>query len=127
MFGKKALVMKHYEVIVIGGGQAGLAIGHYLKQDGRRFVILEKQSQIGHSWRERYDTLVLFTLRRYSDLPGFLFPGDRDGLPGKDDAANYLESYATCLPWNNTSQETSFRSIPRFTKMSTNCRTVPYW
>lgn len=86
--------MKHYEVIVIGGGQSGLAIGHYLKQDGRRFVILEKHSQIGHSWRERYDTLVLFTPRRYSDLPGFLFPGDRDGLPGKDDAANYLESYA---------------------------------
>lgn len=86
--------MYDYEVMVIGGGQAGLAIGHMLKKEGLRFVILEKEPRVGNSWRERYDALVLFTPRRYSDLPGFPFPGDRDGLPGKDDAANYLEAYS---------------------------------
>lgn len=86
--------MFEYDVIVVGGGQAGLAVGHYLQQEGLRFVILEKQARVGASWRNRYDSLVLFTPRRYCDLPGFPFPGDRDGLPSKDDAANYLEAYA---------------------------------
>ncbi|MGG1660364.1 flavin-containing monooxygenase [Brevibacillus sp. NRS-1366] len=86
--------MNDYDVIVIGAGQAGLAIGYFLKKDQRRFLLLEQNRQIGDSWRERYDSLVLFTPRRYCDLPGLPFPGDRDGLPTKDEAANYLEMYA---------------------------------
>ncbi|QRG69622.1 flavin-containing monooxygenase [Brevibacillus choshinensis] len=86
--------MFDYDVVVVGGGQAGLSIGYYLQQQGLRFIILEKQKRVGTSWRERYDSLVLFTPRAFNDLPGFPFPGDRNGLPYKDEVAHYLEEYA---------------------------------
>lgn len=86
--------MPDYDAIVIGGGQAGLAMGYYLQQQGLRFTILDKRGRVGESWRERYDSLVLFTPRRFNDLPGLPFPGQRDGLPDKNEAADYLENYA---------------------------------
>jgi putative flavoprotein involved in K+ transport len=82
------------EVAVIGAGQAGLAIGHFLARAGRRFVILEGGDSVGSAWRDRWDSLVLFTPRRYDALPGMPFPGDRDGYPGRDEVISYLEEYA---------------------------------
>ena len=82
------------EVVVIGAGQAGLAIGHFLARAGRRFVILEAGESVGTAWRERWDSLVLFTPRRYDALPGLPFPGDPDGYPGRDEVVAYLEQYA---------------------------------
>jgi putative flavoprotein involved in K+ transport len=61
---------QHLDVAVIGGGQAGLAMGHYLRQQGCRFMILERASVLAPAWRERWDSLTLFTPRRYSALPG---------------------------------------------------------
>ena len=69
------------EVAVIGAGQAGLAMGYFLRRQGRRFVILERADSIGSAWRERWESLTLFTPRRYSALPGLLFPGEPDGYP----------------------------------------------
>jgi len=83
----------HFDVVVIGGGQAGLGIGHFLARQGRRFVILERAAEIAPAWRERWDSLTLFTPRRYSALPGFPFPGDPDGYPTRDDVIAYLERY----------------------------------
>jgi putative flavoprotein involved in K+ transport len=82
------------EVAVIGAGQAGLAIGHFLACAGRRFVILEAGESVGTAWRERWDSLVLFTPRRYDSLPGLPFAGDPDGYPGRDEVVAYLEQYA---------------------------------
>lgn len=82
------------DVLVIGGGQAGLALGYHLKQAGHRFQIVERNPRIGDSWRNRYDSLVLFTPRAYSALPGLPLAGDPDGYPGKDEVASYLERYA---------------------------------
>jgi putative flavoprotein involved in K+ transport len=82
------------EVAVIGGGQAGLAIGHFLARQGRRFVVLERASKIGPAWRERWDSLTLFTPCRYSGLPGLPLPGDPDGYPTRDEVIAYLERYA---------------------------------
>jgi putative flavoprotein involved in K+ transport len=82
------------EVAVIGGGQAGLAMGYFLKRQGRRFVILERAGQIAPAWRERWDSLTLFTSRRYSALPGLPFPDDPDGYPTRDEVIAYLERYA---------------------------------
>jgi putative flavoprotein involved in K+ transport len=85
---------EHYEVAVIGAGQAGLAIGHFLARRRRRFAILERASEIAPAWRRRWDSLTLFTPRRYSALPGLPFPGDPDGYPTRDEVIAYLERYA---------------------------------
>jgi putative flavoprotein involved in K+ transport len=85
---------RHVEVVVIGAGQAGLAMGYYLAQQGRRFVILDGTSRIGNSWRSRYDSLRLFTPAAYNNLPGFPFPAEPDHYPTKDEVADYLELYA---------------------------------
>jgi len=84
----------HEEIIVVGAGQAGLSMGYWLKRKSRSFLLLEAGPRIGESWRQRYDSLVLFTPRRYSALPGIAFPGDPEGRPTKDEMADYLEAYA---------------------------------
>ncbi len=85
---------QRYDVAVIGGGQAGLAMGYYLKQLGLDFVILDAAAQPGATWRRRWDSLTLFTPARYSALPGLRFPAHHDHLPGKDEVADYLALYA---------------------------------
>ena len=82
------------EVAVIGAGQAGLAMGYFLRRQGRRFVILERAESIGSAWRERWESLTLFTARRYSALPAVPFPGDPDGHPTRDEVVAYLDRYA---------------------------------
>lgn len=84
-----------YDVIVIGGGQAGLAAAFYLRSAGVRFVVLEAAGDVGASWRSRWDSLRLFTPVRYNALPGMAFPGRPYELPGKDDVAAYLKSYVS--------------------------------
>jgi putative flavoprotein involved in K+ transport len=83
------------DVAVIGAGQAGLAIGYFLARDGRHFAILEASGSIGSAWRNRWDSLVLFTPRRYDSLPGLPFSGDPDGYPGRDEVIRHLELYAS--------------------------------
>ena len=85
---------RHFEVVVIGGGQAGLAMGYFLARQGRRFIILERAEEIAPAWRERWDSLKLFTPRGYSALPGLPFPGDSDDYPTRDEVIAYLEQYA---------------------------------
>lgn len=65
-----------YDVVVIGAGQAGLAIGYFLKKANVSFLILDEASMIGESWRKRYDSLTLFTPHSYSSLPGLPLDGD---------------------------------------------------
>ncbi len=88
------MIENNLDVLVIGGGQAGLAMGYHLKQAGYRFLIVERNPHVGDSWRNRYDSLVLFTPRAYNALPGLPLPGDPDGYPAKDEIADYLERYA---------------------------------
>jgi putative flavoprotein involved in K+ transport len=80
--------------IVIGGGQAGLATGYQLKQRGVDHVILDAADRVGASWRERWDSLRLFTFAKWGDLPGMKFPGKRHHLPSKDEVAEFLQQYA---------------------------------
>jgi putative flavoprotein involved in K+ transport len=80
--------------VVIGGSQAGLAVGYHLRQRGLPFVILDANDRIGDVWRKRWDSLRLFTPGRYNGLPGMPFPGPPSVYPTKDEAADYLETYA---------------------------------
>ena len=82
------------EVVVIGGGQAGLAIGYLLARAERSFTILDAADAPAAAWRGRWDTLRLFTPVRYDSLPGRAFPGHPDAYPGRDDVVDYLTAYA---------------------------------
>ena len=82
------------ETVVIGGGQAGLAVGYHLKQRGRPFVILDAHPRVGDAWRRRWDSLLLFTPARYCRLPGMRFPASGGSFVTKDAMADYLEAYA---------------------------------
>ena len=86
-----------FDVVVIGAGQAGLAIGYHLAQRGVRFVILDAGSDVGEVWRSRWDSLTLFTPAQYSGLPGMAFPSPKDTYPSKDDVASYLRSYVSAF------------------------------
>src|SRR5690606_3269228 len=80
----RAAMEERYEVVVVGGGQAGLAMGHHLARQRRNFVILDAAPRVGQAWRDRWDSLRLFTPARYSGLPGLPFPGDPEHYPGKE-------------------------------------------
>ena len=81
-------------VVVIGAGQAGLALGYHLARWRLPFVILDGAPALGHSWRRRWDSLTLFTPAWHSHLPGLPLPLPPDAYPTKDDIADYLERYA---------------------------------
>jgi putative flavoprotein involved in K+ transport len=83
-----------FNTIVIGGGQAGLAVGKFLAQQDRNFVILDQNSRTGDSWRCRWDSLRLFTPSQFDSLPGMPFSKVKNYFPTKDEVADYLENYA---------------------------------
>jgi len=82
------------DTVVIGGGQAGLSMGYHLARKGVQFTILEANQRIGDTWRQRWDSLRLFTPARFDGLNGMPFPGDANAFPTKDEMADYLEAYA---------------------------------
>jgi putative flavoprotein involved in K+ transport len=82
------------ETLVVGGGQAGLAVGYHLAQRKLPFLILDASARTGDAWRSRWDSLRLFTPARYVGMPGLPFPGRGDAFPTKDEMADYLEGYA---------------------------------
>lgn len=82
------------ETLVIGGGQAGLSVGYHLARRGLRFLILDANERIGDVWRNRWDSLRLFTPARFDGLPGMKFPAPAHTFPTKDEMADYLEAYA---------------------------------
>jgi len=88
-------LVERYETIVIGGGQAGLSVGYYLKKHGRSFLILDANERIGGSWRTRtWSSLRLFTPARYDGLAGWPFPAPGWSFPTARETADYLEAYA---------------------------------
>ena len=86
---------KHYSVIIVGGGQAGLSISYCLKQKGIDHVIFEK-NYVGYSWQEkRWDTFCLVTPNWQCTLPGYNYPGDNpDGFMERDKIVEYIKDYA---------------------------------
>jgi cation diffusion facilitator CzcD-associated flavoprotein CzcO len=81
------------DVVVIGGGQAGLAIGYYLRRFPLSFVILDAETAAGGAWRHSWESLRLFSPARWSSLPGWVMPGGPDYYPGRDETLAYLAEY----------------------------------
>ncbi len=84
-------------MLVVGAGQAGLTVGYYLKRAGLRFLIVDAADHVGSAWRQRWESLVLFTPRRYNAMPGLSFDGHPDQEPTRDEVVEYLDRYATEL------------------------------
>jgi putative flavoprotein involved in K+ transport len=82
------------QTVIIGGGQAGLSTGYHLTRRGLPCVILEANARIGDSWRNRWDSLRLFTPARFDGIAGMPFPAPAHSFPPKDEMADYLEAYA---------------------------------
>jgi putative flavoprotein involved in K+ transport len=82
------------QTVVVGAGQAGLAVGYHLARRGRPAVILDAHPRVGDAWWRRWDSLRLFTPARYNALPGLPCPGPAWSFPTKDEMADFLEEYA---------------------------------
>ena len=82
------------ETVIVGAGQCGLSVGHYLQKQGADFVILDEHTRVGDMWRHRYDSLRLYTPARYDGLPGMAFPTRSGEFPTGLQMADYLAAYA---------------------------------
>jgi putative flavoprotein involved in K+ transport len=83
-----------YETVVIGSGQAGLAVGYHLQRRDRTLLIVDANERIGDSWRKRWPTLRLYSPARADGLPGMPFPAPPSSFPTGLEMADYLEAYA---------------------------------
>lgn len=113
------------ETLVIGGGQSGLAVGYHLAQRGLPYTIVDGNDRIGDAWRNRWDSLRLFTPNRMNALPGMSHTGYHWRFPGKDEMADYLESYAACFDIpvrTGVRVERLFRQGDRFVAITTGRR-----
>lgn len=81
--------------VVVGAGQSGLSVGYHLARRGLPFIIVDANERVGDTWRNRWDSLRLFTPAVFNGLPEMPFPGEAFDYPRKDEMADYLESYAT--------------------------------
>lgn len=88
------MTTQHVETVIIGAGQAGLSAAYHLQSRGVECLVLDGIARIGDQWRDRYDSLRLFTPAYADGLDGLPFPGDKEAFPSKDDMAAYLELYA---------------------------------
>src|SRR5215207_3783111 len=86
--------IERFATVVVGAGQAGLAVGYHLAKRDVDFAILSAEARVGDNWRRRWDSLRLFTPAAYSGLPGTPFPAPPTHLADKDEVADYLERYA---------------------------------
>ncbi|HET8786166.1 MAG TPA: NAD(P)/FAD-dependent oxidoreductase, partial [Candidatus Limnocylindrales bacterium] len=84
-------------VVVVGAGQAGLATAHALRAAEINCVVLDQGDRIGDAWRQRWDSLRLFTPAAYDALPGRSFPAAGSAFPTKDEMADYLETYVAAF------------------------------
>ncbi|AVR45207.1 potassium transporter Trk [Christiangramia fulva] len=82
------------DFIVVGAAQAGLAMAYYLKKLNKDFLLVDKESEIGASWLNRWDSLKLFTPSEFNNMPGMEFPAENGHYPSKTEVANYFKMYA---------------------------------
>ena len=101
------------QTVVIGAGQAGLSVGYFLARRGLPSVILDANERVGDAWRNRWDSLRLFTPARFDGLAGMPFPAHPNYFPTKNEMGDYLESYAAKF------------NLPVRTRSKVDARTAP--
>ena len=84
---------RRVDVVVVGGGQAGLATGYHLRRTGLSFAILDAQAEPGGAWLHAWESLRLFSPARFSSLPGWPMEGGPDHYPSREEALEYLRRY----------------------------------
>ena len=92
-------------VLVVGGGQGGIALGARLRQLGVPTIIIDKRGRPGDQWRGRYKSLCLHDPVWYDHLPYIKFPDNWPVFSPKDKIADWLESYTKVMElnyWSNT-------------------------
>ncbi|WP_211351848.1 flavin-containing monooxygenase [Haloactinospora alba] len=118
----------HNRVVIVGGGQSGLAAARAARDTGLHPVVLEAGPRPTGAWPHHYDSLTLFSPARHSAMPGLPFPGDPDRYPGRDEVADYLERYAHGLGTDirtNTTVETVEAGSHGFTVRTTRGEEIP--
>jgi putative flavoprotein involved in K+ transport len=90
---QRSSVTQSVDVAIIGAGQAGLAVGYYLRRTGLSFVLLDAEDTAGGAWRHTWDSLTLFSPGNASSLPGWLFPPTDDDYPTRGEVLAYLAAY----------------------------------
>ena len=113
---------KIYDVIVIGGGQSGLACGYYLRRSKLDYLILDKQKECGGAWHNAWDSLTLFSPAQHSSLPGWLMPKSENLFPLKQEVINYLCQYEQHyqLPVERNITVDKITTVDKIFKISTN-------
>jgi putative flavoprotein involved in K+ transport len=119
---KRTMRIERYDAVIIGAGQAGLSAGYWLSKHDIDFVILDANARVGDVWRNRWDSLQLFTPAKYSGLPGMSFQGDPYHLPTRTEVADYLEWYAQVneLPVRTAVRVSSVRRVNGLFEVETN-------
>jgi len=84
---------REFDVVVVGGGQAALAVAYYLRRTARSYVLLDAAETPGGAWRNTWASLRLFSPAQWSSLPGRLMPGGTSYYPTRDEALEYLADY----------------------------------
>ncbi|MBN9317885.1 MAG: NAD(P)/FAD-dependent oxidoreductase [Devosia sp.] len=83
-----------FDVVIIGGGQAGLAVAYYLRRAGLSFIVLDNATSAGGAWPHAWDSLRLFSPAQFSSLPGWQMPKASSGeYPTRDEVVDYLTRY----------------------------------
>lgn len=85
--------MQTYDVIIIGGGQAALSVGYFLRRTGRSFLILDAEDGPGGAWRHGWQSLRLFSPATWSSLAGWPMPAGGERFPPRDQVLDYLQRY----------------------------------
>ena len=114
--------MERRDIVIIGGGQMGLALGYYLRRAGVDFLILDAEDGPGGAWRHGWESLRLFSPAGYSSLPGWLMPPtEHKGYPTRDDVLDYLTRYEEryALPIRRPRRVSSVARVGEYLELTT--------
>jgi putative flavoprotein involved in K+ transport len=91
---RSEMTTERIDTVVIGAGQSGLSAGYHMARRGLPFVILDADARIGDHWRDRWDSLRLYSPAKFDSLPGMPFPARAYSWPTGREMGDYLEAYA---------------------------------